>query len=176
MRAVARASAERALLLYGKAARRPIDSAAILIASMMSLVILANCLFWQSRPLPAPVFATAKLVPLPSEAPSRPAPAALAPGPAIAAGTTGTTPVPQPVAARKNDPIAELIGPSPRIMAVQKTLSDYGYGQIRPTGVLDEATSSAIEKFERDHKMPVTGRVTSRLVSAIAAMSGRSIE
>ena len=61
-------------------------------------------------------------------------------------------------------------------MAVQRALSDYGYGQIKPTGILDEATSDAIERFERDHKLPVTGRVTNRLVGAITAMSGRSIE
>ena len=55
-------------------------------------------------------------------------------------------PVPSP---RRNDPIADLIGPSPRILAVQRVLSNYGYGQIKPTGMLDDATSQAIEKFER---------------------------
>ena len=59
---------------------------------------------------------------------------------------------------RRNDPIADLIGPSPRIAAVQRALSEYGYGQIKPTGMLDDATSAAIEKFEREHKLPVTGR------------------
>ncbi len=50
-----------------------------------------------------------------------------------------TTMAPQPVAVRRNDPIADLIGPSPRIVAVQRALSDYGYGQIKPSGILDEA-------------------------------------
>ena len=72
---------------------------------------------------------------------------------------------PQPVAVRRNDPIADLIGPSPRSVAVQHALSDYGYGQIKPSGVLDEATSAAIGKFEREHKLPVTGRITDRLLT-----------
>ncbi len=84
--------------------------------------------------------------------------------------------MPQPVAARRNDPIAELIGPSPRIMAVQRVLTEYGYGQIRPSGMLDNPTSAAIEKFEREHKLPVTGRVSDRLVSELAAMAGHPIE
>jgi peptidoglycan hydrolase-like protein with peptidoglycan-binding domain len=61
-------------------------------------------------------------------------------------------------------------------MAVQRILSDYGYGQIKPTGVIDQPTSAAIEKFERDHNLPVTGRVSDRLVSDLAAMSGRPLE
>ncbi len=62
-----------------------------------------------------------------------------------------------PSLSRRNDPIADLIGPSPRITAVQRALSDYGYGQIKPSGILDNATIAAIEKFEREHKLPVTG-------------------
>jgi peptidoglycan hydrolase-like protein with peptidoglycan-binding domain len=82
-------------------------------------------------------------------------------------------PVPSP---RRNDPIADLIGPSPRILAVQRVLSNYGYGQIKPTGMLDDATSQAIEKFEREHKLPVSGRVSDHLVSELAAMIGHPIE
>jgi peptidoglycan hydrolase-like protein with peptidoglycan-binding domain len=82
-------------------------------------------------------------------------------------------PIPSP---RRNDPIADLIGPSPRILAVQRVLSDYGYGQIKPSSVLDDATSEAIERFEREHKLPVSGRVSDRLVGALGAMTGHPIE
>lgn len=82
-------------------------------------------------------------------------------------------PIPSP---RRNDPIADLIGPSPRIQAVQRALSDYGYGQIKPSGMLDDATSEAIEKFEREHKLPVTGRVSDRLVAELTAMVGHPIQ
>jgi peptidoglycan hydrolase-like protein with peptidoglycan-binding domain len=84
--------------------------------------------------------------------------------------------VAQPVAVRRNDPIADLIGSAPRVAAVQRALSDYGYGQIKPSGTLDNATMSAIEKFEREHKLPVTGRVSDRLVSELGTMVGHPLE
>ena len=59
---------------------------------------------------------------------------------------------------------------------MQRALSDYGYGQIKPSGILDEPTSAAIEKFEREHKLPVTGRVSDRLVGELAAMVGQPLE
>ena len=61
-------------------------------------------------------------------------------------------------------------------MAVQKVLAEYGYGQIKPSGMLDSPTGAAIEKFEREHKLPVTGRVSDRLVGELAAMCGHPIE
>jgi peptidoglycan hydrolase-like protein with peptidoglycan-binding domain len=79
---------------------------------------------------------------------------------------------PQPVSVRRDDPIADLIAPSPRVAAVLRALSEYGYGQIKPSGVLDENTSAVIQKFEREHKMPVTGRVSERLVSELTALVG----
>ena len=80
---------------------------------------------------------------------------------------------PSPPAA---DPIAKLIGPSKRIVAVQRALADFGYGQIKATGVHDPETRGAIEKFERDHRLPVTGQMSDRLVRELAAMTGRPLE
>jgi peptidoglycan hydrolase-like protein with peptidoglycan-binding domain len=74
------------------------------------------------------------------------------------------------------DPIAKLIAPSKRVTAVQRALSDFGYGQIKPTGVFDPDTRTAIEKFERDHKLPVTGQLSDRVVRELAAMTGRPLE
>ena len=84
--------------------------------------------------------------------------------------------MPLPVAARRNDAITELIGPSARIAAVQRALSEYGYGQIKASGILDNATSAAIAKFERDHNLPSTGRVSDRLLKELAGMVGHPIE
>jgi len=75
-----------------------------------------------------------------------------------------------------NDPIAQLLTPSKRVLAVQRALADFGYGQIKPTGVEDADTRGAIEKFERDRKLPVTGTVSERLVRELAAMTGRPLE
>ena len=78
--------------------------------------------------------------------------------------------------AARNDPIAELIAPSKRVVAIQRALADFGYGQIKPTGVYDPDTRTAIEKFERDRRLPVTGQVSDRFVRELAAMTGRPLE
>jgi peptidoglycan hydrolase-like protein with peptidoglycan-binding domain len=76
----------------------------------------------------------------------------------------------------RNDPIAELIAPTKRVLAVQRALADFGYGQIKPTGIYDADTRTAIEKFERDHRLPVSGQISDRFVRELAAMTGRPLE
>jgi peptidoglycan hydrolase-like protein with peptidoglycan-binding domain len=148
--------------------RRPVDFVAILAAAAASLIIIVNAVFLQSGSHSAPFFANSRPLQMAGNSPPKlvepTAPAATA------------TVAPQPVSVRRNDPIANLIGPSPRIAAVQRALAEYGYGQIKPSGVLDDATSAAIETFERGHKLPITGRVSDRLVSDLAAMVGHPLE
>jgi peptidoglycan hydrolase-like protein with peptidoglycan-binding domain len=62
------------------------------------------------------------------------------------------------------------------VLAVQRVLADFGYGQIEPTGIVDGGTRTAIEKFEREHGMPVDGQVSDKLLRALGAMSGRPLE
>ena len=62
------------------------------------------------------------------------------------------------------------------MLAVQRALADFGYGQIKPTGVYDPDTQAAIEKFERDRRLPVTGQISDQLVRELAAMTGRPLE
>jgi peptidoglycan hydrolase-like protein with peptidoglycan-binding domain len=76
----------------------------------------------------------------------------------------------------RHDPIADLIGPSSRVLAVQRALTDFGYGQIKPTGIPGPETVEAIEKFERSRKLPVTGRVSDHLIRELAAVTGRPLE
>jgi len=76
----------------------------------------------------------------------------------------------------RNDPIAKLLAPSKKLLAIQRALSDFGYGQIKPTGAYDPDTRAAIEKFERDRKLPVTGQVSETLVRELSAMTGRPLE
>lgn len=78
--------------------------------------------------------------------------------------------------APRNDPIATLISPSQRVLAIQRALTDYGYGQIKPSGTFDADTRTAIEKFERDHHLPVTGQISDRFVRELAGMTGRPLE
>ena len=75
------------------------------------------------------------------------------------------------------DPIAELIEPSSkRVLAVQRALAEAGYAQIRPNGVFGPDTRSAIEKFERERKLPITGQISDRLMRELAALTGEPLE
>jgi peptidoglycan hydrolase-like protein with peptidoglycan-binding domain len=78
--------------------------------------------------------------------------------------------------ARKSDPIAKLLASDPKVMAVQRALSSYGYGQIKPTGVYDPETRAVIERFERERKLPITGRVSDRLTRELTALTGRPLD
>ena len=80
------------------------------------------------------------------------------------------------LAAPANDAIAALLSPNRRIVAVQRALADYGYGQIRPSGTYDPETRAAIERFERERKLPVSGQVSDRLTRELSAMTGRPLE
>ncbi|MBI3435406.1 MAG: peptidoglycan-binding protein [Proteobacteria bacterium] len=79
------------------------------------------------------------------------------------------------------DPIASLIAPPPappsrQLVAVQRALADSGYGPIRPTGLLDAPTRTAITQFERERRLPITGEMSARLVRELAAKTGRPLE
>ena len=61
-------------------------------------------------------------------------------------------------------------------MSIQRALADFGYGQIKVTGVVNPETEAAIEKFERERKLPVTGQISDRLARELAAMTGRPLD
>ena len=142
-------------------------------------IIFVNALFMQKGPHPAPIFSTKQAVtPAPLSRfmppPARPAPQAQP--------ATVPAPTPRPhletaaAPARGNDPIAALLAPSNRVIAAQQVLTQYGYGQIRPTGIVGPETQDAIRRFERSQKMPVTGALSDQVVKALAQMSGRSLD
>jgi len=90
------------------------------------------------------------------------------------AKTTGSTGRAAPLV--RSDPIAEILGPSKRVLAVQRALAEFGYAQIKPTGVLDPETQAAIERFERERKLPITGHVSDRVTRELASITGRPLE
>jgi hypothetical protein len=63
-----------------------------------------------------------------------------------------------------------------RVASVQRALTQYGYGQLKPTGAVGADTQAAISKFERDRKLPVTGQMSDRLVKELTAMIGHPID
>jgi peptidoglycan hydrolase-like protein with peptidoglycan-binding domain len=87
-------------------------------------------------------------------------------------GVTGTTSPARGPAARADEQAAA----SSRVIAVQRALADFGYGQIRASGIADNETQRAIERFERERKLPVTGQISDRVVRELAAATGRPLE
>jgi len=209
----------------------PREFVAIVTAAIATCAIIANALFLQKGPHPAPIFAAKPLLQqsekaVPSRLPAQAATETPQPriqlianiqkeltrkgfydGPAdgiwgaktdgalrdfaeaanvkinseandslLRAITTSSIKA-QPVAAPA-DPIAKLVAPSPskRVTAVQRALTDFGYGQIKVTGVVDPETRAALEKFERDRRLPPTGQMSDRVVRELAAMTGRPLE
>ena len=74
------------------------------------------------------------------------------------------------------DPIAALLAPSGRTIAVQRALIEFGYGPLTANGTYDGPTRVAIERFERARKRPVTGQITDNLVRDLANLTGRPLE
>jgi peptidoglycan hydrolase-like protein with peptidoglycan-binding domain len=65
---------------------------------------------------------------------------------------------------------------SKRVVAVQRALAEYGYGQIKPSGVVDADTKAAIERFERERRLPITGQVSERVARELTTVTGRPLE
>ena len=133
--------------------------------------VLINALFLQTGPHPAPIFAnhgpqSDNPVMLP-----RPRPGAIRGDLAV----PGSAAVNQKITSAR-DAIGELLMSSKRVIAFQRALSEYGFGQVRPTGTIDAQTKTAIEEFERHRKLPVTGQISERVTRELAAMTGRSFD
>ncbi|MGL4729481.1 MAG: peptidoglycan-binding domain-containing protein [Bosea sp. (in: a-proteobacteria)] len=105
-----------------------------------------------------------------------------------AAPVRSQAPAPAASGARNGDPIGDLLrGEAPRndaqsreparpVMAAQRALARLGYTQVKPDGVAGEATKSAIERFERERKLPVTGQLNPRTMRELAAASGMKLD
>jgi len=98
---------------------------------------------------------------------------------ATSAAPVSTSAIPRPPA---SIPVAPRIdgnlspGGSRRVAAVQRALTEYGYGQLKPTGTIGSDTQAAIAKFERERKIPATGQMSDRMVRELSAMIGRAID
>ncbi len=198
-----KATAERGLLLR-VLLRSPKDSIAAALACAAVIAIIVNALLLQAGHHPSPMFGAAVALPLPPSTSSstsplpRPRPSqADAGGDDARAGETGSieirdaTAIAHPVkavstshpAARaaaphssRRDPLGELIVSSRRVVNVQRALTRYGYGQLKATGTVGPDTQAAIQKFERERKLPVSGQISDRLVRELAAVTGQSID
>jgi hypothetical protein len=179
--------------------RNPVDTVGLFVLLAGAGAILANALFRQPGPHPAPIFsvkprpvATETAPPLPRARPAAPVVASKPEMPVVKQDA--------PVAAKpesmariptRPDPIRDVINgtapthvsapvqpaaPSVRVMQVQRALNDFGYGPVKATGVIDAATTAAVQKFERARKLQVTGQLSSKVIREISADTGRQID
>ena len=77
----------------------------------------------------------------------------------------------------KDDRTAADTKPSKeRVAAAQKALVKLGYGPISADGIMGPTTREALERFEKDRKMPVTGSLGSKTLRQLASRSSMTIE
>lgn len=77
-------------------------------------------------------------------------------------------------ASSQDRPIPSLSA-DPRLSEIQRLLSDLGYGPLSVDGVMGENTSSAIQRFELDRGLPITGKPTSEVVARLEMVSGKKV-
>jgi hypothetical protein len=179
----------------------PKDMVAGALAFAAVSAIIANALLLQTGHHPAPMFGSVVAMPAAGSAASSPLPRPrpfeadesvsepkpaeprLADPLANLVKATGAAPAasanvlrpPAPVPASSRAETIANAG-SHRVAAVQRALTEYGYGQLKPTGTVGSETQAAIQKFERDRKIPVTGQMSDRLVRELTAMIGHPID
>jgi hypothetical protein len=181
----------------------PKDVLAGALALVAVVAIITNALFMQAGRHPAPMFGTITTLPavasvaagpLPRPRPveadtllseAKPADPKAADPLTNLVKTTSTVQAPTaniprppmtvPVSSRV-DSVAVLGTASHRVAAVQRALTEYGYGQLKPTGVAGSDTQAAIQKFEKARKLPVTGQVSDRLVRELASIIGHPVD
>jgi hypothetical protein len=88
---------------------------------------------------------------------------------APAAPPAPTPPAPIPAPSRS------LAQPSRQVLAVQRALSEFGYGQIKPTGVMDDETRTALKQFQGSHNLQATGELNDQVRRELASMVGHEL-
>ena len=177
--------------------------AGIGLVAVGGIAVCVNALSLQNGRHPAPIFApTDPARPVRVQRPAEPAkpatpvqlaaPSAPAAAPVVQTGSIPTPPAPpRRVAdaapkAPARDAIGEMIratdpaapaGRADRSVAfAQRALTKLGYGQIKADGVMGAGTRAALERFERDQKIAVTGEASGRTLRDLAQRSGLAQE
>ena len=180
--------------------RRPVRTIVGATATALVTGIILNAVMFQTGRHPAPLFGgpgitTAAMKPatppMPAPRPASVAQAAqVASAPAPAPSTRASEPLapapraaePVPAAGKKDaiaallkgEGIADPVLPPARVAAVQKALIKTGF-ILRADGVMGATTRQALERFEQERKLPVTGDLSPRTLRELAAQSGVAI-
>jgi peptidoglycan hydrolase-like protein with peptidoglycan-binding domain len=148
------------------------DALGVVVGALLTITVLVNVLFMQSGLHPAPMFKGASLQ---TKSTATHSTSAAVPRPRPSEPTVLPAPS-KPTAPSVARNGVERSPASNRVIALQRALAEYGYGQIKATGIIDGDTRTAIEKFERERKLPITGQATDRVVRELAAVTGRALE
>lgn len=123
-------------------------------------------------PVPSPLRSARQVPPQETVAAAQPSPPPPAPAP---------IPVKTVTISGSGDPVAELLARTPvppeplsdgRIEAVQRVLAELGYAPGSIDGHLNAGTRRAIEDFQIDRGLPVTGDLSPRFLDELSAVSG----
>lgn len=152
--------------MLGAMARRPGRTSVIALLVIASAAIVANAVFFQSGEHPSPLFSTR------DAAEDGEAVAALdpAPTPAVDAPLNNVDEIGRLVETAAVG-AAQIQGEpaSVSVVRVQSLLSSLGYEPGAIDGLFGTRTRTAIEEFEREHGLPVTGEVSPDLLAALEA-------
>lgn len=80
-------------------------------------------------------------------------------------------PPPQPV----GDVEASPVDSDPKLMKIQKALSELGYGPLKADGLMGANTTAAIRRFEFDRGLPMTGEPGPKVIERLEMVSGRKL-
>lgn len=168
--------------------RRPGRIVAGAAGAAVAVGILVNALALQGGPHPAPFFRAAEAphaAPLPPQRPALDPDAVASTGSAPAAGQGTIRPsrsAPAPAAApvpAPRDGIGDMlrtgqatVQADKAVLAAQRALNKLNYGPVKPDGLYGAGTRQALERFERDRKLPVTGELNPRTARELSAASG----
>ena len=175
--------------------RHPAVIAAVLLVGAGFVAVATNALLGQSARHPAPLFGLKPFekrlgsiaTPLPPARPLPPAPPPVAPAAAPAPTPVPAAPIPPAKPAQVRDPIGDLIrageagastasAETARVAAAQKALTKLGYGPLKADGMAGAGTRQALERFEKDRRLPVTGELKPRTVKELSAQAGMPID
>lgn len=149
---------------------RPGETAGFAVALGAAVYISVNALGFQEGRHPAPILpepkaaaethAAAKPAPRPIPMPTREEPSALREPAAELARAPEETTASVSLKADKN------------VARAQRALTKLGFGPLKDDGMMGPSTRAAIEKFERERKLPVKGEATGKTLRELTARAG----
>jgi hypothetical protein len=168
--------------------QRPGRSLAVIVFAGITTAFLVNALMMQRRLHPSPMFrpvAREKTVPpVARSADAKPQKDVIVLPPLRPLDRIGPSDARPAQNTKASDSIADMIRnagaergvePSRQVMAAQRALAKLNYA-VKPDGVMGATTRSAIERFERDRNLPITGELGPRVAKALSAATGVPVE